>query len=195
MTPTIPLSELRPLIDWTYYYWAWRVKADTPEGEEVRHDAEDRLDRMMAAGGYDVRYSVVHTEAGQLTTALGTAPCRRWLTPDYPRVGLFAATISERMVGDIERLKSEGIDDYEILLLQLVGDRLVEAASEWIGRRTGAVIRPAVGYPALPDQRFIFQMARHLDYPATGIQLTENGAMYPPSSVSGLLIYHPEAKY
>jgi 5-methyltetrahydrofolate--homocysteine methyltransferase len=118
-------------------------------------------------------------------------------TPDY--TGAFAATVSEAFVARLEALK-QGSDDYAAILLQTVGDRLVEAASEYLHRELTAAtgwqgIRPAVGYPVLPDQAEIFHLAQLIDFDAIGIRLTENGAMYPQASVAGLYIAHPEARY
>jgi 5-methyltetrahydrofolate--homocysteine methyltransferase len=56
-------------------------------------------------------------------------------------------------------------------------------------------IRPAVGYPSLPDQRTIFPLADLLGVDEIGITLTENGAMYPQASVCGLYIASPHARY
>jgi 5-methyltetrahydrofolate--homocysteine methyltransferase len=57
-------------------------------------------------------------------------------------------------------------------------------------------IRPAPGYPACPDhtvKRGLFEL---LDAPAkAGIRLTENCAMMPAASVSGLYFAHPESRY
>lgn len=116
------------------------------------------------------------------------------------QVGTFACTVSTEFVKRLERLKAEHTDDYAMLLMHTLGDRLVEAAAErmshlleeqyqWRG------IRPAIGYPSLPDQRAIFQLSRLIDFGSIGITLTENGAMYPQSSVCGLLISHPQARY
>jgi 5-methyltetrahydrofolate--homocysteine methyltransferase len=93
----------------------------------------------------------------------------------------------------------------------------VEAASEWLHERVRRElwgyapqeqlsvkemfqaryrgIRPAVGYPSLPDQRLIFPLAELLDVDKIGISLTENGAMYPQSSVCGLYLASPHARY
>jgi 5-methyltetrahydrofolate--homocysteine methyltransferase len=116
-------------------------------------------------------------------------------------VGAFACTVSEKFVQRLETLKqSQGGSDYDVLLLQTVGDRLAEAASEYLSQKLNAEnqwsgIRPAVGYPSLPDQKTIFLLARMIDFEAIGISLTENGAMYPQASVSGLYIPYPDAEY
>lgn len=131
-------------------------------------------------------------------------------------VGLFAITISSALIARIERLKEECCD-YEALLLQSLCDRLVEAASEYMhlkvrrdlwgyapdeqlsvkelyqARYCG--IRPAFGYPSLPDQRSIFTVKDLIGFEQIGISLTENGAMYPQSSVAGIYISSRHAKY
>ena len=112
-------------------------------------------------------------------------------------IGLFAATVSQAFIDHLEALKQQqGASDYDTLLWQTLGDRLVEATSEWLHRQLAwPGIRPAVGYPCLPDQSTIFRLAEMIDYSAIGITLTENGAMYPQASVSGLYIGHPQSEY
>jgi cobalamin-dependent methionine synthase I len=56
-------------------------------------------------------------------------------------------------------------------------------------------IRPAVGYPSLPDQSVNFILDDLLDFSQIDITLSDNGAMKPSSSVSGLMIAHPQAHY
>ena len=57
-------------------------------------------------------------------------------------------------------------------------------------------IRPAPGYPAQPDHTEMRTLFRLLDAErAAGIQLTENFAMHPAASVSGLYFAHPQSRY
>ena len=56
-------------------------------------------------------------------------------------------------------------------------------------------IRPAVGYPSLPDQSINFLIDELLHLDTIGITLSENGAMSPHCSVSGLMFAHPKAQY
>ena len=131
-------------------------------------------------------------------------------------IGVFAVTVSSSFTEHLEELKQNG-DQYMSLLLQSLGDRLAEATSEWLHyevRRSlwgyapneqltikemyGAHyqgIRPAVGYPSLPDQKTIFKLAHLIDFNGVGITLTENGAMYPQASVCGLYIANRHACY
>ena len=132
------------------------------------------------------------------------------------KIGVFAACADE----GIEQLYAEGTaeaDAYKHLLCQTLADRLAEAAIE---RAHEAIrkfywgyapdeqlsiadlhaehfpgIRPAVGYPSLPDQSLNFDLNQLIDFSAIGIRLTEHGAMQPHASVSGLMISHPEARY
>jgi 5-methyltetrahydrofolate--homocysteine methyltransferase len=127
-----------------------------------------------------------------------------FVAPESDYVGAFALTVAQSFAQELSLLKEQG-KEYEALLLQSVGDRLVEAASEWLHERVRRElwgyapqeqlsvkemfqaryrgIRPAVGYPSLPDQRLIFPLAELLDVEKIGISITENGAMYPQSSV------------
>ena len=56
-------------------------------------------------------------------------------------------------------------------------------------------IRPAVGYPSLPDQSVNFLLDKLLDMKQIGIRLTENAMMQPHASVSGLMFAHPASRY
>lgn len=130
-------------------------------------------------------------------------------TPDT--VGLFASSIGE----EAEEYYKE--DPYKHLLVQTLTDRLAEAATEkmhqyvrkeaWgyapdeslsipdllVEKYQG--IRPAVGYPSLPDQSVNFLLDALLHMKQIGITLTENGAMHPHASVCGLMLAHPASRY
>lgn len=126
-------------------------------------------------------------------------------------IGAFASCIDAEM----EQLYEQ--DPYKHLLVQTLSDRLAEAATEkmheYVRKEAwGYVpdenltipellvekfqgIRPAVGYPSLPDQSVNFLLDDLLDMKQIGISLTENGMMIPHASVSGLMFAHPAAHY
>jgi 5-methyltetrahydrofolate--homocysteine methyltransferase len=57
-------------------------------------------------------------------------------------------------------------------------------------------VRPAPGYPGCPDHTEKITLFQLLDAEGnTGISLTENLAMYPASSVSGMYYAHPDSRY
>ena len=131
-------------------------------------------------------------------------------------IGLFAVTAGSALEHRAEELHENG-DDYHSLLYRTLADRLVEAATEWmhyhvrcelwgyapeekspqhaLSDNSYRGIRPAFGYPCLPDQSLIFVADKLLKYEEIGITLTENGAMSPAASTSGLLIGHPQSRY
>ena len=126
------------------------------------------------------------------------------------KVGVFAATIDDSALLETD-------DAYRKLLVQMLCDRLVEASVEklhlYVRKEAWGYapderlsmadllmekfqgIRPAVGYPSLPDQSVNFIIDELIHLGSIGITLTENGAMHPHASVSGLMLAHPQARY
>ena len=217
--PMIAVADLIPLIDWSHFYHAWKVKADNPEAVKLRADADALLSRLAADPAMGVEAAQAFYPARPVGDAIEidgpdgkvTIQTKRqtksaepdgtllalcdFVAPAADHVGIFAATVSQAFTAELDAIKA-GSDPYAALLMHTVGDRLVEAASEHIHRLTGlGGIRPAVGYPSFPDQRNIFALARLIPYPAIGITLTSTGAMSPPSSVTGLYLSHPCARY
>ncbi|MDE6278703.1 MAG: hypothetical protein K2M05_01885, partial [Paramuribaculum sp.] len=156
----------------------------------------------------------------QQTPVVDGAPMQRLALADFVSpeagdyVGFFAVTIGQELQREID----EAVDDpYKSLLLQSLADRLVEAATELTHRRVrseiwgydqsepdahsrnengeGHGIRPAFGYPSLPDQSIVFEADKVLDYKSTGITVTETGALSPSATTTGLLLAHPNARY
>lgn len=147
--------------------------------------------------------------SGSRFLSLADYVARRENGPDY--IGTFAVTAAIEL-GD------SGIetDEFRRLLIRTLSDRLAEAASEWLhdkvrrelwgyspeiisserllkGENRG--IRPAMGYPMLPDQLLIHNLSRLLPLDKLGITLTENGAMNPASTICGLYIGREDAEY
>lgn len=117
-------------------------------------------------------------------------------------IGIFAVTAGLKIQETIDRHKSN-TDDFKTILFQTLADRLAEAATEIMHNKvrselwghTGKGIRPAIGYPSLPDQRLVFLADKVIDYKSLDITLTENGALYPPASTTGYIFAHPDARY
>lgn len=111
----------------------------------------------------------------------------------------FAVTAGNKMFSLSQEFASKN-DTYKSLILQTLADRIAEASAEWLHHYVGknywdVKIRPAWGYPMLPDQTMILLTSKILPYEKIGISLTENGAMYPPASISGIFISDPNSKY
>ncbi len=94
-------------------------------------------------------------------------------------------------------------DPYKALLIQTLSDRLAEAAAERLQTDVektenlplASIIRPAVGYPSIPDMSINFIIDQLCNFKSIGISLTESGMMKPHSSVSGFMILNPHAHY
>lgn len=127
------------------------------------------------------------------------------------QLGLFCTTV------DAEIVELYHQDDYLSMLAQTLCDRLAEASAERLHeqvrkelwgyapdehltmeqshREEYQGIRPAVGYPSMPDTSVNFILNELLGMKDVNIRLTESGMMTPHSSVSGLMFAHPKARY
>ena len=128
---------------------------------------------------------------------------------------LVAVVIEADRRGGLE--KKYRSDDYLNMMAQTLCDRLAEATAEklheevrrsiWgyapgeqlsiedqhLERYQG--IRPAIGYPSLPDTSANFIIDQLIDMSQVGIRLTTSGMMTPHASVSGLMFAHPKSRY
>jgi len=134
---------------------------------------------------------------------------------DY--IGAFAVTAGHELPQLLEKYK-ELTDDYTMILLKALADRLTEAFAEYLHEKVRTQywayakkeniqndsstktnnqgIRPAPGYPSCPDhygKKTIFNLLNAQKN--TGITLTENTAMNPPASVCGLYFAAPQSHY
>jgi 5-methyltetrahydrofolate--homocysteine methyltransferase len=134
---------------------------------------------------------------------------------DY--VGGFAATAGlgiGKWIAEFEK----NHDDYNSIMLKILADRLAEAFAELLHEKVRKElwgyaseenldlpailkeeyrgIRPAIGYPSVPDhseKKILFDLLNTSEN--TSITLTENYAMSPAASVCGLYFAHPQARY
>jgi 5-methyltetrahydrofolate--homocysteine methyltransferase len=135
---------------------------------------------------------------------------------DKPKdlMGAFCVTAG-KSVEEFAASFAEKLDDYQSILVKALGDRLAEATAEWlhakvrleIGMKEDLTIeelieeeyrgiRPALGYPACPDHSEKETLWKMLEADRKiGVELTSSHAMTPPSSVSGIYFFHPDARY
>ena len=137
-------------------------------------------------------------------------------SPAQDYLGGFTVSIfgAEELAHDY---KAKG-DDFNAILVQSLADRLAEAFAERLHERVRKEfwgyaadealdnaalikekyqgIRPAPGYPACPEHSEKAVLFDWLGSTARiGTILTENYAMWPPSSVSGFYYSHPQSEY
>jgi len=134
--------------------------------------------------------------------------------PDY--LGMFAVSCfgCEEQCAKYE----EANDDYSKIMVQALGDRLVEAFAEAVHKDMRMDlwgfapdedlcesdllkikyqgIRPAPGYPSQPDHTEKSTMWNLMQvFEKTGIELSESLSMMPASSVSALVFGHKQCQY
>ncbi|MCB1199973.1 MAG: methionine synthase [Leptospiraceae bacterium] len=133
---------------------------------------------------------------------------------DY--LGAFVVTAGHG-ADEFSKIFEKDNDDYNAIMAKALADRFAEAFAEYMHKQIRDFckfgesenftindliqekyrgIRPAPGYPACPDhteKRKLFDLIEAEK--TTGVTLTENFAMYPAASVSGLYFNHPASKY
>lgn len=171
-------------------------------------NARSEDDNIVAEGITIPLLRQQHSIAGKPNICLSD-----FVSPKDDRIGMFATCV------DADFGAEYSDDTYMNLIAQTLADRLAEATatvmhrtvrtqSEYWGyapderlsikelnREEYQGIRPAIGYPSLPDQSIIFVIDSILKLGDIGIGLTPNGAMYPHSSVCGLMFSHPASHY
>ena len=193
--------------------------------DSLRHEAEERLSRYADRYRTHAVFELydAYSDEDDIVVQDMRIPCLRQqqqgseylcladFVGKQDRIGIFATTVDHGLESDFDA------DPYEKMMMQLLADRLAEATAErmheavrkeywgyaadeqltipemlseqWQG------IRPAVGYPSLPDTSLNFLLDRLIDLSQIGIRLTTSGAMRPHASVSGLMMAHPAARY
>lgn len=131
-------------------------------------------------------------------------------------IGAFCISIGPE-IRNLLNSVNRSADDYQKILLQSLCDRLAEATSEFLHLRVrkdfwgyapledlsteeilrgkGQGIRPAVGYGSIPDQLQMHKLNKLLDFSQIGVDVTENGALFPSSSTAGIYLSSPRAFY
>jgi 5-methyltetrahydrofolate--homocysteine methyltransferase len=250
------LTELSRYIDWTFFFFAWKLSGKYPaifsdpvKGEEARKlfdDAQKYLKDIIdyqiitAKGifglfpavscGDDIKvYSGPETNREKVIfrflrnqeikeEGIPNLCLSDFIAPESSgikdNIGAFvvSADIDEKLLNRYVN------DDYAIIMIRILGDRIAEAAAEFIHEKIRREywgyasdenlaaedlfkskyqgIRPAPGYPACPDhteKQTLFNLLEAQK--KSGVFLTENFAMVPVSSVSGYVFSHPHASY
>lgn len=247
MKITYSISELVPYINWVYYFYAWQVKDEAEKQRmysealakleeldgkykvyavfelfDANGDGEDIVIRGTRNEKRETRIPCLRQQQGNppylcladFIRPLNISRSSSLLPPSSEstsKIGLFATTVDIGLETDFDN------DVYLKMMVQLLADRLAEAAAEVLHERVRKElwgyakdenlsipdllierfqgIRPAVGYPSLPDTSLNFVLDDILDMKQIGIRLTESGAMKPHASVSGMMISNPKAKY
>ncbi len=251
----IPLSDLRPLINWKAFVAAWGLEASLgdyakmsdcqhcrltwlaglPEEKqeqgkqaaELIDAAKKILDELCFKGepsGIKARVAIYPAEVvGDDVNIQSPQPVsipmlrqqsvvsgKNTLSlADYigKYVAVFAVTAGSGLESRAEESRKAG-NEYDALVCQALSHRLAEAATEWVHRYVATKlwgyakeneavrgIRPAVGYPSLPDQSIVHLLDRLLHYGELGVAVTEHGALSPSATTTGFIIPLAESRY
>lgn len=209
------IAELRERIDWNYFFWAWGLGSQDATSEacqSLKAEAEAMLkewegscsckallmrtpansdgDDILIGDNLELRLPMLRQqkvqEAGKplLSMADFVRPLAQGVRDE---IGLFCTTVDAA----IEYYEN---DPYLRMMAQTLADRLAEATAERISDEMPG-IRPAVGYPMMPDMSMNFVLDSILDMKQIGITLTTSGMMQPHASVSGMILPNPGAVY
>ena len=214
------IEDLVEKIDWTPFFHFWGFKGKYPEIVYTNDEADrtyqaalDMLGKVIAGNEFDVSIIVRFFDAysendeiildnryhlpmprqqADLEECLSLADFVIPKEKGTGSVGVFCLKVSDDH-------KCNDCHDFEHLLRESLCARLAEACAEWMQEQVSEgthVIRPAFGYPTCPDHAMKKTAFDILDAPAQiGVQLTESYSIYPSTSLCGLLISHPKAKY
>ncbi len=202
----ISIKDVRPYINWIYFFNLWRVRKGQIEAERIKREAELMLDEiekkhcMQAQVGFYPAYGtersiVLPGAVDGLDLDLFTPRQKHPAVKGEPRlalcdyvaprgyndfVGVFAITVSPSFSEELERLKKSE-DTFQSLLMQSLGDRLAEATSEWLHREVRTKLW---GYA--PDEQLSLRQLAKAAYrgirPAVGYQsLPDQKLIFPLS--------------
>lgn len=214
------LEDLVEKIDWTPFFHFWGFKGKYPEiiytndeADRTYQAALDMLGKVIAGNEFDVsiiiRFFDAYSENEEIvldgqyrfTMPRQQADLKECLSlADFviPKekgtgsVGLFCLKVQDDH-------QCNDCRDFEHLLRESLCARLAEACAEWMQEQVNEgthIIRPAFGYPTCPNHAMKKLAFDILDAPAQiGVHLTEGYSIYPSTSLCGMLISHPKAKY
>jgi len=252
----IDLNELLKYIDWTFFFFAWKVTGKYPaifsdpvkgsEAKKLYDDAQYYLNEIInrkiitaqavfglfpaVSKGDDIIVSPERTKSGV------TAILRFLRNQEQKEKGILNLSLADFVAAESsgktdnlglfvvtahinkDSLKKYKDDDYAIIMIRILSDRIAEASAEWLHEKIRKEywgyakdenltvedmlaikykgIRPAPGYPACPDhteKRTLFDLLNAEE--SIGVNLTENFAMSPPASVCGYIFSHPASSY
>ncbi|MDR0543965.1 MAG: methionine synthase [Odoribacteraceae bacterium] len=219
----VDVGRFAGLIDWTPFFHFWGFKGKYPEiiyrNEEaarLHETAIQRLGEIVAGEEFEAAVVARFFDAGAdgddiLLDDRGRPhrlPMLRQQEEDSPFlsladflppagetpgvVGLFCLKVADKRPACDCR-------DFEHLLRESLLARLAEALAEWMQANVAGelhAIRPAFGYPSCPDHSLKKDVFDLLDATRKiGVTLTDNYAMFPTTSICGMIIAHPEARY
>jgi len=197
------MADVEDNIDWNIFLHDWKVKGTSEEkktleeGKKYLQILKERKIKIFGRYGIfkcrkdtrdiitinDAKFPMVRTQHGEETISLTDFLDEK----DY--IGAFVVSVEE-VVGNSE---------YENIMFNLLGNRITEASANYLQGEVDNIskvkIRPAIGYPILPDHSLKKEAFDLLNIWDTGIKLSSNYTMDPIHSVCGLLFFNKDSEY
>ena len=221
---TIPVADLLPLIDWRMFLLFWGFKGETlqqllvnPEAERTLQEGKQYLQHAIEQNSIEVKALLRFVPAkrrGNDIVLAGSASEKDDSTV-LPMLRSQSATGHYLCLADyydehptplglftiVARPKAQPADEAERLMSHALCARLAEACAEWLQNNSPLTthhspLRVAFGYATCPDhslKRIVFDLLdaeRQLN-----VTLTDHYSIQPSTSICGLFICHPEARY
>ncbi len=217
----LPVEEVISYIDWTMFLSFWGFKGRYPEiiyanteAEKCYESAVDLLGEIISDKSIEISVIARFFDAQSENETIILDGRHRFHTSrslsekeGYSSIADFvpSTTSGEHSAAGLFVIKVEDLhkcDDckcYNHLLRESICARLAEATAIWMEKLLSEgenVIRPAFGYPSSPDHSLKQSAFELLDAEKRiGVSLTSSFAIVPTTSICGMLISHPEAKY
>ncbi len=202
---TSTLADLEPLINWRGYLGELSITPDfnNPQVLEVIDRAKADLRKLR----FTARARALILPARRTAPEEITVDGIRIATPRSLRPNDRCPALADYVAAQGDHIGLFGVSvaaDAGSITDSILANRLAEAATAWLhakvrselwGIADNQGIRPAVGYPSLPDHSLIFTLDKLLNLADLGIELTDTGAMKPLSSTCGLIISHQQSRY
>jgi 5-methyltetrahydrofolate--homocysteine methyltransferase len=199
----LTITDIEIYIDWDIFLHDWKVKGTSQEEKTLAeakkylkiikekqikisarygiYNVEKNSKDILKIDGVDL--PMVRTQTGEKTMSLAD------FIKENDYIGTFVVSVEELT----------GKSEYENIMYKLLGNRLAEAASTYLQEEVNKVasvkIRPAIGYPILPDHSLKKEVFDLMNVWELGLTLSSNYTMTPVHSVCGLLFFSEKARY
>ena len=212
----IPVTAVCSLIDWRMFLLFWGFKGETlqqilvnPEAERTLHEGKEYLRDAIRQHRIELkallRFEPATRTGNDIVLSDGTLlPMLRSqsATGHYCCLADFLDDSQPMPLGlftIVARPHSDPADDPEKLMAHAICARLAEACADWIQSvmpQPSALLRVAFGYATCPDHSLKRIVIDRLEAcQRLGITLTDHYSIQPSTSVCGLFICHPDARY
>ena len=219
----IPLTSIIDLIDWRMFLLFWGFKGETlpqllvnPEAAKTLQEGKRWLAEAITADSLRLqvlaKVEAATRRGNDIILADGTLlPMLRSQSETIGHYHCLSDFFDEQQPRPLTLFtivaapQKQSSDEQQRLMSHAICSRLAEAAAEWLqsslltphsSLSTLQSLRPAFGYASCPDhslKRIVFD--RLQAEARLGVTLTDHYSIQPSTSICGMLLAHPAARY